>query len=402
MKRNVYTVSQVNKYVGGLLAEDFLLHRIAVTGEVSNFKDHSSGHIYLTLKDNTAAINGVMWRSSRPKGLTFPLKNGDLVVASGEVRLYEKTGTAQLYIDKIEKAGEGDIYARIEALKKELEQMGMFDQMYKKPIPRYAKKVGIATAATGAAVRDIIQISRRRNPYVQLILCPTTVQGEEAAGSIVNSIRRLDSMGLDVIIIGRGGGSVEDLFAFNTEAVARAVFEAETPIVSAVGHQTDTTISDYVADLRAPTPSAAAELCVYDYYELMRNIDERRSRLSYLINKRIISKREEALYFEKMLSGHSPKSRLEKLRLLQKRYEESITRAMKLGITKKRNELAVLSERLEGLSPARKLSKGYAYVRDEKGNRISEAAQLEIGDRLSVSFLKGSVKAKIEEIEDGS
>lgn len=419
MERNVYTVSQINKYVGGLLREDFLLHRIAVTGEVSNFVDHSSGHIYLTLKDEGAEIKGVMFRSRRG-GMKGRITNGDKVIATGEISLYEKNGTCQIYIDRLEKAGEGDIYARIEELKKQLAEMGMFDPMYKKKIPPYARKVGIVTAPTGAAVRDIIQISRRRNPYVQLILCPAIVQGKDAPASIVRGIERLDALGLDVIIVGRGGGSVEDLFAFNSEDVARAIFQANTPIVSAVGHQTDTTIADYVADLRAPTPSAAAELCVFDYYEVRRKLDERKDLLANRMRRMIRQRREQAMHYERMLANLSPQASLERMKkdrirlgerleqamaarireakLRQEKYTDRIERIMPAKLDKSKNRLAILAGRLDGLSPAKKLSAGYAYVRTSDGKRIEDAGVLSVGDELDVSFLKGRAVASVTEI----
>ena len=253
---NIYTIRQVNRYISNMFTQDFMLNRIYVKGEVSNCKYHTSGHIYFTLKDAAGTISGVMFAGNR-RGLAFRMKEGDRVVVTGSIEVYERDGKYQLYAKEITLDGEGDLYLRYEALKHELEEMGMFAQEYKKRIPRYVKRVGIVTASTGAAIQDIRNIASRRNPYVQLILYPALVQGDGAAESIVNGIHALDLLGVDVMIVGRGGGSIEDLWAFNEEIVARAIFECETPVISAVGHETDTTIADYVADLRAPTPSAA-------------------------------------------------------------------------------------------------------------------------------------------------
>lgn len=263
---NIYTVKQVNSYIKNMFTQDFMLNRIYVKGEISNCKYHTSGHIYFSLKDESGTIACVMFAGSRA-GLSFTLKNGQQVIVFGSVSVYERDGKYQLYAREIRLDGAGALYEKFEALKQELYEMGMFSDEYKQPIPAYAKTVGIVTAPTGAAVRDIINVAGRRNPYVQLILYPALVQGEGAAKSIITGIRMLEQRGVDVIIVGRGGGSIEELWAFNEEAVARAIFECSVPIISAVGHETDVTISDFVADLRAPTPSAAAELAVYEIRE---------------------------------------------------------------------------------------------------------------------------------------
>ena len=249
MMKNIYSVGQVNTYIKNMFAQDFMLNRISIKGEVSNCKYHTSGHIYFTLKDAAGTISAIMFAGNR-RGLKFTMKEGDKVIVTGSVEVYERDGKYQLYAREIELDGEGNLYLKFEALKQELEEMGMFAPEYKKPIPRYATRIGVVTAPTGAAVQDIRNIATRRNPYVQLILYPALVQGEGAVASIVNGIRALDQLGVDVMIVGRGGGSIEDLWAFNEEEVARAIFECETPIISAVGHETDTTIADFVADLR--------------------------------------------------------------------------------------------------------------------------------------------------------
>ena len=262
--KNIYSVGQVNRYVKNMFTQDFVLQKVYVKGEVSNCKYHPSGHIYFSLKDETGVLSCVMFAGQR-RGLAFRMKNGDKVVAGGSVDVYERDGRYQLYAREITLEGAGALYERFLALKEELEEMGMFAQEYKQPIPHFIHRLGVVTAPAGAAVQDIRNISLRRNPYLQLILYPALVQGEGAADSIVQGIRMLDQVGVDVIIVGRGGGSIEDLWAFNEEKVARAIFECNTPVISAVGHETDFTIADFVADMRAPTPSAAAELAVDDF-----------------------------------------------------------------------------------------------------------------------------------------
>ena len=260
---SIYSVTQVNAYIKNMFVQDYLLKRLSVRGEISNCKYHTSGHIYFTLKDKSGTLSAVMFAGQR-RGLNFQLQEGQQVIVTGTVDVYERDGKYQLYAREIKRDGKGDLFEQFQKLRDELEDMGMFAAEYKQPIPKYAKTVGIVTASTGAAIRDIMNISARRNPYVQLVLYPALVQGEQAKYSIVKGIQTLDRLGLDVIIVGRGGGSIEDLWAFNEEMVARAIFECSTPIISAVGHETDVTISDYVADMRAPTPSAASELAVFD------------------------------------------------------------------------------------------------------------------------------------------
>ncbi len=268
---NIYSVKQVNAYIKNMFTQDFLLRNLCVSGEVSNCKYHTSGHIYFSLKDESGAIACVMFAGQR-KGLAFSMKDGDKVVVEGSVDVYQRDGRYQLYARKITLEGAGLLYERFLALKAELEEMGMFDAGYKQPIPRFIRTLGVVTAPTGAAVQDIRNIAHRRNPYVQVILYPALVQGDGAKESIVKGIQALEALGVDVMIVGRGGGSMEDLWAFNEEEVARAVFNCSVPVISAVGHETDTTIIDYVADLRAPTPSAAAELAVYDYRALQESL----------------------------------------------------------------------------------------------------------------------------------
>ena len=269
--RNVYTVKQVNAYIKNMFTQDFMLNRIYIKGEVSNCKYHTSGHLYFSLKDESGTIACVMFAGQR-SGLSFRMQEGQQVIVLGSVSVYERDGRYQVYAKEIVLDGAGLLYEKFIKLKKELEEMGMFAPEYKKPIPKYVRTVGVVTAPTGAAVRDIINITRRRNPYVQIFLYPALVQGDGASESVVRGIRALEEAKVDVMIVGRGGGAIEDLWAFNEEKVARAVFECSVPVISAVGHETDTTIIDYVADLRAPTPSAAAELAICNYRELLETI----------------------------------------------------------------------------------------------------------------------------------
>ena len=275
--KNTYSVGQVNRYIKNMFTQDYLLQKIYVKGEVSNCKYHTSGHIYFSLKDETGTLNCVMFAGHR-RGLAFAMKNGDKVIVGGSVDVYERDGRYQMYAKEITLEGAGALYERYLALKQELEDMGMFAQEYKQPIPRFIRRLGVVTAPTGAAVQDIRNISYRRNPYLQIILYPALVQGAGAAESIVKGIQMLDKTDVDVIIVGRGGGSIEDLWAFNEEIVARAIFECSTPIISAVGHETDFTIADFAADLRAPTPSAAAELAVDDYRSVIEAVSIYRQR----------------------------------------------------------------------------------------------------------------------------
>ena len=391
---SIYSVSQVNSYIKNMFAQDFALSRITVRGEVSNCKYHTSGHIYFTLKDGTGTLAAVMFAGQR-KGLSFQLQEGQQVVVTGSVDVYERDGKYQLYARKIEQEGRGDLYQRFLKLRDELEEMGMFAPEYKQPIPRYAKTVGVVTASTGAAIRDIMNITNRRNPYVQLVLYPALVQGAGASASIAAGIRTLDRMGLDVLIVGRGGGSIEDLWAFNEEVVARAIFDCATPVISAVGHETDVTIADYVADLRAPTPSAAAELAVFDYRQFET------VRLSYqaALNQAIERKTELARYraeqYRLRLKLHDPERKLREQRQRLTDTEDAMKRAMEQKLTGARHRLALLGGRLHGLSPLAKISNGYGFVTDAEGKRLSSVAQTAPGEEITLRISDGKILAQV-------
>ncbi len=393
---SVYSVSQVNAYIKNMFLQDFALSRISVRGEVSNCKYHTSGHIYFTLKDGGSAISAVMFAGNRG-GLDFKLQEGQQVVASGSVDVYERDGRYQLYARQIALDGAGDLFLRFQKLRDELEEMGMFAQEYKQPIPRYARTVGIVTASTGAAIRDIMNIARRRNPYVQLVLCPALVQGEQAKYSIAKGIETLDAMGLDVIIVGRGGGSIEDLWAFNEELVARAIFNCRTPVISAVGHETDVTIADYVADLRAPTPSAAAELAVFDYWQFEEQLRLDKERLERAMDRTLERKRFQVRDFEYRLKLRHPERQLNEKRQLLADWEDQLRLLMESRLENHRHRLALLAGRLSGLSPLDKISSGYGFVTDIQGKRLKSVTQLEVGDRFRVHLADGSVTAETVE-----
>lgn len=411
-----YSVTQVNSYIKNMFIQDFLLRRLSVKGEVSNCKYHSSGHIYFTLKDSGGTLSAVMFASQR-KGLKFRLEEGQQVVVKGTVDVYERDGRYQLYASEIELSGRGDLYVKFEALLRELEEMGMFSAQYKRPIPRYARKVGIVTAPTGAAIRDIINISRRRNPYVQLILYPALVQGDGAKDSIVKGIRTLDAMGLDVLIVGRGGGSIEDLWAFNEECIARAVFACRTPVISAVGHETDVTIIDYVADLRAPTPSAAAELAVFDYSRFEADLLARRRKLKremgYFTDRARARLRQEELKIKLHHPSHELNEKRQRIADIEERLnrqilflsetdreraarrKERLFRAVCSLTEKDRKRLEIVSGKLWGLSPLRKLSQGYGYVTDMEGNRLASVMQTQPGEEIRVQLADGNIEAEV-------
>ena len=422
MNQNIYSVGQINQYIKRMFSQDFMLRRISIKGEVSNCKYHQSRHIYFTLKDSAGEIRVVMFAGNR-SGLAFRMKDGDRVVVTGSIEVYEKGGVYQLYAREITLDGQGDLYQQYLERKRAYEEMGMFAQEYKQPIPHYASRIGIVTAPTGAAIRDICNISFRRNPHVQLILYPALVQGEGAAESIARGIHALTQLGVDVMIVGRGGGSIEDLWAFNEDAVARAIFDCPVPIISAVGHETDTTIADFVADLRAPTPSAAAELAVFDYEQTLRESAVRRDRLTRLMKAALERTRRRNDLYQARLLALSPQSRLnarrqyladteEKMNIRMERMISDRKRVLNANqawiqtrmdqiMTGRRHRLALLASRLEGYSPLASLSRGYAYVQGREQKALRSVAQAAIGDTITVHLADGRMDAEILDIEAG-
>ena len=367
-------------------------------GEVSNCKEYPSGHIYFTLKDEKGTLNCVMFANYR-RGLSFPLGKGQRVVAEGYVDVYERDGKYQLCAKAIRMDGEGDLARRLEELKRKLQERGMFAAEYKQPIPRYIKTLGVVTAATGAAVRDIINVARRRNPYVRIILYPAVVQGEAAAPSIVRGIRALERLGVDAMIVGRGGGSAEDLWAFNEEMVVQAVFDCMVPVISAVGHETDTTLIDYVADLRAPTPSAAAELAVFDYYKFAEALTESRKRLLYAVRGKLQLVKMKVDREKHRLVPLSPLYRIRERRFHCLRMEEQMKELMQRRLEQMKHRLSLQAERLDGVSPLKKLQQGYAYVSDRQERRIQSIHQTAPGEELLVAVADGRILTVVSRIE---
>lgn len=378
------------------------MQRVSVKGEVSNCKYHASGHIYFTLKDPKGVVNCVMFAGKRT-GLSFRLSEGQQVIVSGNVDLYERDGKYQLYANRIVREGNGLLYERYEQLKRELEESGMFAQEYKQSVPRFIRTLGVVTADTGAAVRDIIQIARRRNPCVQIILYPAIVQGEAAVPSIVKGIKTLERLGVDVMIVGRGGGSIEDLWAFNEREVAQAVFDCSVPVISAVGHETDTTIIDFVSDLRAPTPSAAAELAVTDIREILAEAEGLEAELKRRMLHRIQESRTESRQLELRLKAMSPVSRIREKKMMAINAEERLQDRMNRLLQRRKHLMAVYIERLKGLSPLEKLNSGYSFVTDEDGRNIRSTGQVSPGQNIMVRVSDGRFVASVTEVlqEDG-
>jgi len=375
-----------------------MLENILVKGEVSNCKYHSSGHIYFTLKDASGVITCVMFASSRT-GLKFRMEEGMQVIVGGSIAVYERDGKYQLYAKKITSDGAGDLYLKFEQLKKELSELGMFDPVYKRPIPRFIKKLGVVTASTGAAVQDIINITKRRNPYVEIVLYPAIVQGDFAADSIVAGIHALERENVDVMIVGRGGGSIEDLWAFNEEKVARAVFDSQVPIISAVGHETDTTIIDYVSDLRAPTPSAAAELAVFEVGAIDSKIADYKNSLDRLMAMAIFTARKQSERLELQVKKAGPENQIREKRTYLIKLEENLMARMENMLVRKHYKLDLYIEKMKGLSPLNKMSTGFAYVSDSEGKMVKDAKKIESGDKLDLRLANGLVHTTVDSVE---
>lgn len=397
--QKVYSVGQINTYIRNMFTQDFVLNRVSVRGEISNLKYHTSGHIYFTLKDASAAIACVMFAGARG-GLAFRMSNGQQVVVDGAVNVYERDGKYQLYATKIRQDGVGELYEKFLELKEELEEMGMFASEYKQPIPKFVRRLGVVTAPTGAAIRDIINIATRRNPGIRIILYPAKVQGEGAAESVAAGLAALDALGVDVIIVGRGGGSIEDLWAFNEETVARAIFSCHTPVISAVGHETDTTIADFVADLRAPTPSAAAELAVADVTAWLQALDEDALQLQRIMQRMIKDARSRLRECELRMRYAKPQQRLMQQKQRLDEYEERLRRAMQSLLEQTRHQLALSEERLRRLSPYEKLESGYGCILTEDGRRIRSVSQVAPGEVVQIYLADGRMTARIQEVKE--
>lgn len=393
------TVSQINRYIANLFKQDYTLSGIQVKGEISGCKYHYSGHIYFTLKDAGAAISCVMFSSQR-KGLDFTLEDGQSVIVTGQISVFERDGRYQLYARSIAQDGVGRLYEEYEKLKKRLLAEGLFDEQRKKPIPRYASKIGVVTAETGAVIQDICNVTYRRNPYVQLYLYPAKVQGEGAAQTVIEGIRYFEQTDVDTIIIGRGGGSVEDLWCFNDEVLTRVIADCTKPIISAVGHETDTTISDYAADLRAPTPSAAAELAVYSWREMEIGLREYRNDLRQAMHQILKVRKLELQKYMVLLQHVSPEDILRQKRLVLADSQERLQRLMEKRLTDAKHRLALYAEEMKGLSPLQKLQSGYTYTADEAGNHIDSVQSLEKGQHLTLTFADGQADVTVDEIRE--
>lgn len=378
--------------------DDFALNHIYVRGEVSNCKYHSSGHIYFTLKDRGGAIACVMFAGNR-KGLNFRMTEGMAVIVFGSVSVYERDGRYQLYAREIMQEGAGKLYEAYEALKKKLLAEGLFDEEHKLDIPKYPKRLGVVTARTGAAVQDIINVSLRRNPWLQIVFCPATVQGEGAVQSVVRGIRALEEAGVDVMIVGRGGGSIEDLWAFNEEMVARAVYDCKIPVISAVGHETDTTIIDYVADLRAPTPSAAAELAVPDMRIVLGQLQGYEEALEAAMEQIMALCRQRGDSYARVFRHLNPQSRLNDRRQRLMEVEDRLRLGMERRIEQAKSELAIRTQQLEGVSPLRQLERGYAFVSDEDGHGVASAEQVTVGQHLFLDVKDGMIESEVTAIQ---
>jgi exodeoxyribonuclease VII large subunit len=399
LKKSVYTVSQINSYIKNMFTQDYLLGSVSVSGEVSNLKYHTSGHIYFTLKDAQGMITCIMFAGNR-SGLNFRLTDGCQVVVSGAVDIYVKDGKYQLYAKRITADGQGRLYEQFMLLKNKLEEMGMFAPEYKQPLPRYIRTLGVVTSPTGAVVRDIIKIARGRNPFVQIIVYPAIVQGENAPESIIKGIHTLIKENVDVMIVGRGGGSLEDLWAFNDEKVAQAIFDCPIPVISAVGHETDVTISDFVADKRAPTPSAAAEQAVYELALLESELKAMESSLKRQFKNNIDLVKYRVLFYQNRLQSLSPLAAIREKRTYAMNLEERLRFLMADQLKTCRYRLLVYAEKLKGLSPLEKLSQGYAFVANEAGQAVTDVNQVRYDEPIIINVKNGRIGAIVKSMKE--
>ncbi len=396
---SVYSVSQINRYIKNMFENDYLLRNVQIKGEISNVKYHSSGHIYFTLKEAGSAIAAVMFRSARTQGLDFTLENGQSVILTGNITVYERDGRYQVYVKNIVLDGQGNLYEAYERLKQKLYEEGLFDFEHKKEIPAYPKKVGIVTARTGAAIQDILNIAKRRNPFVQLYLYPAKVQGEGAARTIAAGIEMLDTMGMDTIIIGRGGGSIEDLWPFNEECVARAIFHAKTPIISGTGHEIDNTIADYAADLRAPTPSAACELAIPDVASVLNQVKQYENVIKQYMLRHLGQSRQNIQELSARLNSVSPLTRFRNQKIYLDSLQDRLTYAVQEHYGQSRHRFELLLARLDGLSPTARLTGGYGYIEKEGGEALTSVADVKTQDRITVTIRDGRIEGMVTRIE---
>lgn len=396
---NILTVSQINTYLKSIIDSDFNLKNIYVNGEISNFTNHyRTGHFYFTLKDENSSIKAVMFRTAAQR-ISFEPENGMKVLVRANLSLYERDGIYQLYCEDIIPEGVGELTLAFEQLKDKLSKKGMFDDDNKKPIPSFPEKIGVITSPTGAALQDILSVLSRRYPSGEIIFEGVQVQGESAAGQIAQAIRKFNRLkGADVLIVGRGGGSIEDLWAFNEEEVAQAIFDSDIPVISAVGHETDFTISDFVSDMRAPTPSAAAEIVAPDYREVLyvvdKMLDSMTDSLEKLINRHTI----ELLSYEKIINDRSPVNTLSLYSQCIEACETKIKSAINSKLESYITGLANYSARLEGTSPLKVLARGYSFVKDDNGFNIKNAESVKAGDSIHVVLSDGELECTVENV----
>ena len=399
MNKRIFTVGEINKYIKRIFEEDFLLSSLWIQGEISNFKPHRSGHVYFTLKDELGSIACVMFRS-HAQNLLFNPEDGMSVVIRGYVSLYEKSGQYQLYAQDIEPAGKGALQQAYEQLKNKLEQRGYFAEDMKQPIPFYPKTVGIITSDTGAAIQDMIQIAKRRNPGIQLVLYPAIVQGKEAGASIAHAIEQFNKWGqADILIVGRGGGSLEDLWAFNEEIVAQAIFSSRIPIISAVGHETDFTIADFVADLRAPTPSAAAELAIPSQLDLKERVRSHRRRLDFLLQYQIESYKDQLTMIKNRPFFRRPLELIYPHQQYIDQAEKKLQRNIQEKLKTVQTQLYHFIEKLEILSPYSHLARGYSILMDKQGVPVTSLRQVQLGEELYIKISDGQIGVTVKNFD---
>ena len=419
-ERKVFSVLEITRYIKSKLEGDFALRNVKISGEVSDCKEDKKGHIYFTIKDDAAIMSCAMWMSKRSSGLDFKLETGQHIVVTGNIGVYERWGDYRLYADKIEKAGVGRLFEELEKLKLKLRAEGLFDQSHKKPIPKYPKKIGIITSRTGAVIEDIKRTAREANAYVQLILYPAIVQGADAAATLIKGIKRFEEEGVDTIIIGRGGGSIEDLWCFNDEKLARTIYNCRIPVISAVGHQTDRTLVDEVSDLSVATPTAAAMNAVPSLTLAFAELDAFKDSITNKLQLRIDRMKSSIDKFEYAIRRQSPQMKLKEVRRQIENYSQNYNRLLTLkldnydkAVTKGKQQLDRLmrasyetfnkrfisiTAEIEGKSPMKRLMGGYSYVENEAGENIRSVKSVKQGERLNLVLADGSVKARVEEI----
>lgn len=419
-ERKVFSVIEITRYIKSKLEGDFALRNVKISGEVSDCKEDKKGHIYFTIKDDAAVMSCAMWMSKRSAGLDFKLEKGQHIVVTGNIGVYERWGDYRLYADKIEKEGVGRLFEELEKLKLKLRAEGLFDESHKKPIPRYPKKIGIITSRTGAVIEDIKRTAREANPYVQLILYPAIVQGADAVATLIRGIKRFEEEGVDTIIIGRGGGSTEDLWCFNDEKLARTVYSCRIPVISAVGHQTDRTLVDEVSDLSVATPTAAAMNAVPSLALAFNELDGFKDSITNKLQLRIDRMKSSIDKFEYAIRRQSPQMKLKEVRRQIENYSQNYNRMLTLkldnydkAVTKSKQQLDRLmrasyetfnkrfisiTAEIEGKSPMKRLMGGYSYVENEAGENIRSVKSVKQGEKLNLVLADGSVKARVEEI----